>query len=264
MDLGLIGKRVFITGSTGGIGYAAARLYAREGARVTINGRAQSRVDGVVATLRKEVPGASIDGIAADVGSAAGCKTIVERLPDVDVLVNNAGIFTPRAFEEITDDQWTTIFDTNVMSGVRLSRHYVRGMRMRNWGRIIFVSSESGLQIPVEMIDYGVTKTAQIALARGLAEDVRGTGITVNSVLPGPTGSEGVVTFIKDLAAREKLSVAEMEKQFFSTARPTSLLGRFETPDEIAAMIVYLSSTLASGTTGSAVRVDGGVVRAIP
>ncbi|NVB79906.1 MAG: SDR family oxidoreductase [Kofleriaceae bacterium] len=263
MDLGLSGKTVLVTGSTAGIGYAAARLYAREGARVTINGRAQNRVEAAVASLRKEVAGATIDGIAADVGTAAGCKTLVERLPEVDVLVNNAGIFAPRTFEEITDDEWTKFFETNVMSGIRLARHYVRGMRTHNWGRIIFVSSESGLQIPVEMIHYGTTKTAQIAVARGLAEHVRGTGITVNTVLPGPTASEGVVTFMKDLAAHEKLSPSEMEKQFFSTARPSSLLGRFETPDEIAAMIVYLSSTQASGTTGAAVRVDGGVVRAI-
>lgn len=263
MELGLSGKTVLVTGSTAGIGYAAVRMFAREGAHVTINGRSHERVDRAVASLRSEVPGATLSGIAADVGTANGCKTIIERLPEVDVLVNNAGVFAPRAFEEITDAEWAKFFETNVMSGIRLSRHYVTGMRTRNWGRIIFVSSESGLQIPVEMIHYGTTKTAQLAVARGLAEHVRGTNITVNSVLPGPTGSEGVVTFIKDLAAHEQLSVAEMEKQFFSTARPSSLLGRFEKPDEVAAMIVYLSSTIASGTTGASVRVDGGVVRSI-
>jgi NAD(P)-dependent dehydrogenase (short-subunit alcohol dehydrogenase family) len=263
MDLGLASKSVLITGSTAGIGYAAARLFAREGARVTINGRTKERIDGALGTLRQEVGNAQVAGIAADVGTARGCQTLIDQLPDVDVLVNCAGIFAPRAFEEITDAEWQQFFEVNVMSGVRLSRHYVRGMRARNWGRILFVSSESGLQIPAEMVHYGMTKTAQLAIARGLAETVRGTGITVNAVLPGPTASEGVTTFVKDLAAHQKLTPAEMEKQFFATARPSSLLGRFETPDEIAAMIVYLASTVASGTTGASVRVDGGVVRSI-
>ena len=263
MDLGLAKKTVLVTGSTAGIGYSTARLFAKEGAHVTINGRSPGRVDGAAATPRRVLGGATVHGIAADVGAASGCKLLIERLPEVDVLVNNAGIFATRAFEEISDAEWMSFFDTNVLSGVRLSRHYVRGMRHRNWGRIIFVSSESGLQIPVEMIHYGTTKTAQLAVARGLAEHVRGTGITVNAVLPGPTASEGVTTFVKELAAHEKLSISEMEKQFFATARPSSLLGRFETPDEIAAMIVYLSSALASGTTGASVRVDGGVVRSI-
>jgi NAD(P)-dependent dehydrogenase (short-subunit alcohol dehydrogenase family) len=263
MELGLTSKSVLVTGSTAGIGYATARLFAREGARVVINGRTPERVERAAAALRAEVAGATVDGVAADVGTARGCQTITEHLPDVDVLVNNAGIFAPRAFEDIPDAEWLTFFETNVMSGVRLARHYLRGMRARNWGRIVFVSSESGLQIPVEMIHYGTTKTAQLAIARGLAEHVRGTGITVNSVLPGPTASEGVATFVADLAAQQGMSLADMERQFFATARPSSLLGRFETPDEIAAMIVYLSSTLASGTTGASVRVDGGVVRSI-
>jgi NAD(P)-dependent dehydrogenase (short-subunit alcohol dehydrogenase family) len=263
MDLGLAGKSVLVTGSSAGIGFAAARLYAREGARVWINGRSQERVDRAVTALRAEVPGSTVDGVAADVGTAAGCAALVAKLADVDVLVNNAGIFAPKAFEDIPDEEWLSFFETNVMSGVRLSRHYVRGMLARNWGRILFVSSESGLQIPVEMIHYGTTKTAQLAIARGLAERVKGTGVTVNSVLPGPTASEGVGTFVKELAAHQGITMAEMEKQFFASARPSSLLGRFETVDEIASMIVYLSSTVASGTTGASVRVDGGVVRSI-
>ena len=263
MDLGLTSRTVLVTGSTAGIGYAAARRFAEEGARVLLNGRTADRVERAIATLRGEFPSASIDGIAADVGTAAGCQAIAARFPDVDVLINNAGIFAPRAFEDIADAEWLSFFETNVLSGVRLSRHYLPGMRARNWGRIVFVSSESGLQIPVEMIHYGTTKTAQLAVARGLAEHVRGTGITVNAVLPGPTASEGVGTFVRDLAAHQGISFEEMEKQFFATARPSSLLGRFETVDEIAAMIVFTASAPASAVTGASLRVDGGVVRSI-
>ena len=263
MDLGLTSRTVLVTGSTAGIGYAAARRFADEGARVLLNGRTAERVTLAVSSLRAEYPKASIDGVAADVGTAAGCQAIVTQFPDVDVLVNNAGVFAPRAFEDIPDAEWMTFFETNVLSGVRLSRHYLSGMRARNWGRIIFVSSESGLQIPVEMIHYGTTKTAQLAVSRGLAEHVRGTGITVNSILPGPTASEGVGTFVRELAAHQGISLEDMEKQFFATARPSSLLGRFETVDEIAAMIVFTASAAASAVTGAALRVDGGVVRSI-
>jgi len=262
MELGLTSKTVLVTGSTSGIGYAAARLFAREGARVTLNGRTPERVERAVVTLRAEVPGAAVDGVAGDVGTAGGCRAITEHLPDVDVLVNNAGVFPLRPFEEVTDAEWLAIFETNVMSGVRLARHYLRGMRARDWGRIVFVSSESGLQTPALSIHYGTTKTALLAVARGLAEVVGGTGITVNSVLPGPTASEGMLTLVRDLAAQQGITFAEMERQFFATIRP-SLLGRFETPDEVAAMIVYLSSAVASGTTGASLRVDGGVVRYI-
>src|SRR5689334_9360254 len=211
MDLGLAGKSVLVTGSSAGIGFAAAKLFAREGARVWINGRSEERVHGAVAALRTETGSTTVDGIAADVGTAAGCAQLVAKLPEVDVLVNNAGIFAPKAFEDIPDEDWLSFFETNVMSGVRLSRHYLRGMLARNWGRILFVSSESGLQIPVEMIHYGTTKTAQLAIARGLAERVKGTGITVNSVLPAPTASEGVTTFVKDLAAQQGITLGEAE-----------------------------------------------------
>ena len=263
MDLGLASKTVLVTGSTAGIGYATAARFAAEGARIVINGRTQGRVDQAIGALRAATKGAHVEGIAADIATAAGCQALVERLPDVDVLINNAATFAPCAFEDISDDDWMRFFETNVMSGVRLSRHYVRGMLARNWGRIVFVSSESALQIPVEMIHYGTTKTAQLAVARGLAERVRGTGVTVNSVLPGPTASEGVGTFVQRMADQQGTSVADVEKQFFATIRPSSLLGRFETPEEIASAIAFVSSAAASGITGSALRVDGGVVRSI-
>jgi NAD(P)-dependent dehydrogenase (short-subunit alcohol dehydrogenase family) len=198
------------------------------------------------------------------VSGAKGCEQVIAAFPELDVLVNNIGIFEPKPFVEISDADWMRFFETNVMSGIQLSRHYVRGMRERNWGRMVFVSSESGLQIPVEMIHYGVTKTAQIAVARGLAESLAGTNVTVNSVLPGPTASEGVVDFVARLAASSGQSASQVEKEFFRQARPTSLLRRFEEPAEIGAFIAFVCSARASATTGAALRADGGVVRAIP
>jgi NAD(P)-dependent dehydrogenase (short-subunit alcohol dehydrogenase family) len=263
MNLGLEHKLALVTGSTAGIGFATARALAAEGAHVTINGRTAQRVDAAVAQLRRELPGATVGGIAADLGDAAGCSVVTRQLPELDVLVNNLGIFEPKPFEEITDGDWLRFFETNVLSGIRLSRHYVAGMRQRDWGRIVFVSSESGLQIPAEMIHYGMTKTAQLAVARGLAESLSGTGVTVNSVLPGPTASEGVGEFVAQLAAAQGVDVATVEREFFATARPSSILRRFATPDEVATMIAYVCSTQASATTGAALRVDGGVVRSI-
>jgi NAD(P)-dependent dehydrogenase (short-subunit alcohol dehydrogenase family) len=263
MDLGLKGKRALVTGSTAGIGLATARALATEGAYVTVNGRTQARVGSAVDRLKRELSGATITGIAADLSSAKGCETLIGQLREVDVLVNNLGIFEPQSFEQISDEDWIRFFETNVLSGVRLSRHYVRGMRSRNWGRIVFVSSESALQIPTEMIHYGMTKTAQLAVARGLAETLVGTGVTVNSVLPGPTASEGVGGFVAQMAAARGVDAATVEREFFATARPSSVLQRFATPDEVAAMIAYVCSVPASATTGAALRVDGGVVRAI-
>jgi NAD(P)-dependent dehydrogenase (short-subunit alcohol dehydrogenase family) len=263
MDLGLKGKRALVTGSTAGIGFAAARALAAEGASVVLNGRTKARVDEAVARLKAELPGAAVGGIAQDLGSGKGCRALIAQLPEVDVLVNNLGIFEPKPFEQIPDEDWLRFFETNVLSGIRLARHYVQGMRARNWGRIVFVSSESGLQIPAEMIHYGMTKTAQLAVARGLAETLAGTGVTVNSVLPGPTASEGVGGFVAQLAAARGVDAATVEREFFQTARPSSLLKRFATPDEVASMIAYVCSAKASATTGAALRVDGGVVRAI-
>jgi NAD(P)-dependent dehydrogenase (short-subunit alcohol dehydrogenase family) len=264
MDLGLNGKRALVTGSTAGIGFAAARALAREGAHVVVNGRTEERVRAAVRAIEQDVPGARVTGVAADLGGAEGCAQVSRQLAELDILVNNVGIFDPKPFEEIPDEDWLRFFETNVMSGVRLSRHYLPGMRARNWGRIVFVSSESGLHIPVEMIHYGMTKTAQIAVARGLSESLASTGVTVNSVLPGPTASEGVGEFISRLAQSRGVDAAQAEREFFATARPTSIIQRFATTDEVAAMIAYVCSEPASATTGAALRVDGGVVRAIP
>jgi NAD(P)-dependent dehydrogenase (short-subunit alcohol dehydrogenase family) len=230
---------------------------------VTVNGRTQARVGDAVGRLRVELPKAIVDGIAADLSSGDGCRALIGHLPDVDVLINNLGIFEPKPFEQIPDEDWIRFFETNVLSGIRLARHYVRGMRSRNWGRIVFVSSESALQIPTEMIHYGMTKTAQLAVSRGLAETLAGTGVTVNSVLPGPTASEGVGEFVAQMATARGLDAATAEREFFATARPSSVLRRFATPDEVAAMIAYVCSVQASATTGAALRVDGGVVRSI-
>lgn len=264
LQLDLTGKTALVSGSTAGIGLAIAAGLAAEHARVIVNGRTSARVDQAVAHLRAQQPGADIVGIAADLSGAAGVAAVVAAYPEVDILVNNLGIFEPTPFDAITDADWLRFFETNVMSGVRLSRAYLPAMRAKNLGRIIFISSESGLNIPVEMIHYGVTKTAQIALARGLAESVAGTGITINSVLPGPTRSEGVELFVKQMADRTKRTEKQMEAEFFRTARPTSLIRRFATVEEVANMVVYIASPAASATTGAALRVDGGVVRAIP
>jgi NAD(P)-dependent dehydrogenase (short-subunit alcohol dehydrogenase family) len=263
MDLGLSGKTVLVTGSTAGIGFAAASRFAEEGASVVVNGRSETRVAEAISAIARDAKSAHVSGIVADVSNAEGVQTLTTALPEVDVLVNNAGIFEPKPFEEIPDEDWLRFFETNVMSGVRLSRHYLKGMLARNWGRIVFVSSESALQIPVEMIHYGMTKTAQLAVARGLAERTRGTQVTVNSVLPGPTKSEGVSEFVRTLARQQKVSEADVERQFFATTRPSSLIGRFATPAEVANLIVCTASAAASATTGAALRVDGGVVRAI-
>jgi NAD(P)-dependent dehydrogenase (short-subunit alcohol dehydrogenase family) len=263
VDLELRGRRAVVTGSTGGIGYAAARLLAAEGASVVVNGRTQARVDDAVRRIRASAANAEVRGVAADLGTLAGCDALAEAAGEVDVLVNNVGIFQPLPFEEIPDGDWMRFFETNVLSGVRLSRAFLPGMRARDWGRIVFVSSESAQQIPAEMIHYGVTKTAQLAVARGLAETLAGTGVTVNSVLPGPTASEGVGTFVQQMADAKGVGFDAMEREFFETARPSSLLRRFATPDEIAAMIVYVCSGRASATNGAALRVDGGVVRSI-
>jgi NAD(P)-dependent dehydrogenase (short-subunit alcohol dehydrogenase family) len=260
MDLELNGKCALVTGSTAGIGFAIVKALAREGARVIVNGRTQSGVDRALAVLtaKNEV---DVIGFAGDLATADAAERVVREHPDIEILVNNLGIFEPKPFEQISDDDWRHFFDVNVLSGVRLARLVLPAMKERNWGRIIFISSESAVQIPAEMIHYGTTKTAQLAVSRGLAESLTGTGITVNCVLPGPTRSRGVGDFVEALAKSEGKSFADYEKEFFTNVRPTSLLKRFAMPEEVASMVAYVASPLASATTGAALRVDGGVVK---
>jgi NAD(P)-dependent dehydrogenase (short-subunit alcohol dehydrogenase family) len=263
MQIRLDGKRALVSGSTAGIGFAIAKGLAAAGAHVVLNGRDPQRVAAAVRCLGAEVPGAVVDGVAADLGTAAGVDLLVGRVPEVNVLVNNLGIFEPKDFADIADDDWQRFFDVNVMSGVRLSRAYLPGMLSRDWGRVVFIASESALNIPPEMIHYGLTKTAQLALSRGLAEMTAGTGVTVNAVLPGPTRSEGVAEFFGRMAAEHGVPVETMERDFIREHRPTSLLRRLATVEEVANMVVYACSPQASATNGAALRVDGGVVRSI-
>lgn len=259
MDLHLKNKLALVSGSTKGIGHAIASGLAREGARVIVNGRSQQSVDAAIALLKQQVPDAKVEGFAGDLADPGQIAALVARYPTVDILVNNLGIFDPKPFDEIPDEDWQQFFNTNVMSGVRLTRAYLSKMKERNWGRVVFISSESGVQIPVEMIHYGVTKTAQIGLSRGLAESCAGTGVTVNAVLPGPTKSEGVFDFVNKLSGGKTFE--SFEREFFETARPSSLLKRFTTTEEVANMVVYICSEAASATNGAALRVDGGVIR---
>lgn len=263
MQIDLTGKRAVVTGSTKGIGFAVARGLAESGASVVVNGRTDAAVREAKDRILADLPKARIDGVAADLGSAQGADALLRAVSQTDILVNNVGIFEPKPFEEISDADWLRFFETNVMSGIRLSRAYVPEMRKKDWGRIVFVSSESGLNIPVEMVHYGVTKTAQLAVSRGLAASLAGTGVTVNAVLPGPTRSEGVADFFGKLAKEAGISREQMEKQFIAEHRPSSILRRLATVDEIANMIVYVCSPQASATTGAALRVDGGVVSTI-
>ena len=263
MNIHLMGKTAVVTGSTAGIGFAIAAQLAECGAAVVINGRQSDRVAAAVSSLRASQPAATVTGVAADLSTAAGCGALIGAVGAADILVNNLGIFEPKPPFEIPDEDWQRFFDTNVMSGVRLSRHYLPGMIAAGWGRVVFISSESAVNIPVEMIHYGLTKTAQLALARGLAEATAGTGVTVNSVLPGPTRSEGVADFFAKMAAEQGVAQARMEADFIAQHRPSSLLRRLAGVEEVANMVTYVCSPQASATNGAALRVDGGVVRSI-
>lgn len=259
MNYQIENKLALVTGSTKGIGFATALILAREGAQVILSGRSEASVSDAINRLQAQVPSAKVTGFVGDLSRAEAVDALVRKHPALDILVNNLGIFDPKAFEDIPDADWQHFFDVNVMSGVRLARAYLPGMKQRDWGRIVFISSESAIQIPVEMIHYGMTKTAQLALSRGLAESCAGTNVTVNSVLPGPTRSEGVSEFVNKLSGGQ--SFEDFEKTFFEQARPSSLLKRFTTPEEVANMVAYVCSAAASATTGAALRVDGGVVR---
>jgi NAD(P)-dependent dehydrogenase (short-subunit alcohol dehydrogenase family) len=260
MDLKLTDKRALISGSTKGIGFAIAAALAREGAKVVINGRTEASVSAALSEIRKSVPNAMIEGFAGDLGTPQAAELLGAKFPSVDILVNNLGIFEPKPFEQIPDDDWRRFFEVNVLSGVRLSRMYISGMKERGWGRVVFISSESAINTPGEMIHYGMTKTAQLAVSRGLAVSCAGTGVTVNAVLPGPTHSPGVDEFVHQISGGKPF--AEFEKEFFKTVRPSSLLRRFITTEEVASLVAYVCSPLAAATNGAALRVDGGVVQA--
>jgi NAD(P)-dependent dehydrogenase (short-subunit alcohol dehydrogenase family) len=263
MNLELQDKRAVVSGSTAGIGLAIAVTLAAEGARVVINGRTEVRVTAALGKIRQRVPKAEARGVAADLGTPAGVDSFLQQVTAADVLVNNLGIFEPKPFLEIPDADWVRFFEVNVLSGVRLARAYLPGMLKKKWGRIIFISSESAQHIPAEMIHYGMTKTAQIAVARGLAESVAGSGVTVNSILAGPTASEGAGVFVERMAKEQNISKTEVEKQFFATVRPSSLLKRFETPEEVAAVVAFVASGQSIAINGAAVRAEGGVIRSI-
>lgn len=261
LTLDLSGQKALVTGSTGGIGLAIAERLAQAGAHVIVNGRGEERTQAAIDTIRKKLPEAQVTGFAGDVAQPEIIARLQEAHPELDVLVNNLGIFEEVPFAEISDDDWLRFFDINVMSGVRLSRAYLPGMVTKKRGRIVFISSESGLNIPAEMIHYGFSKAAQIAIARGLAESVAGSGVTVNSVLPGPTRTEGVMTMIRKAAEKSGHTPEETEANFLKNNRPTSLLQRLEEPEEVANMVAYICSPLASATSGAALRVEGGLLR---
>ncbi|HEY0793571.1 MAG TPA: SDR family oxidoreductase [Chthoniobacterales bacterium] len=263
MNLELENKTALVTGSTAGIGWAIAQSLAREGATVILNGRTKKRVNDAINQILGQYPKAKLEPLNADVSTSAGVAATIKRFPKLDILINNVGTGELKPFEEISDESWFKLIETNFMSGVRLSRHYLPLMKAQGWGRILFISSESGVNIPSNMIHYGVTKTMQIALARGLAETTPGTEVTVNSIVVGPTSTEGVNKFLANLAKQAKVSVAELETRFFQTERPGSLLQRFARAEEVANLVLYYSSPLSSATNGAAIRVDGGVVRSI-
>ncbi|WP_435357838.1 SDR family NAD(P)-dependent oxidoreductase [Emticicia sp. SJ17W-69] len=263
MDLILNNKKVLVSGSTTGIGYAIAKGFAKEGALVYVNGRNEKNVNEAISRIKREISEATVFGIVADLTTEAGFNSVVKEVPEVDILVNNLGIYEPVDFFESKDEDWLKMFNINVLSGIRLTRLYMPKMLTNNWGRVLFISSESAIQIPTEMIHYGMSKTAQLSIANGLAQLTKGTGVTVNSILPGPTFSEGVERFIGNLAVQKNLTPKEVEHQFFAETRPLSLLQRFISPDEVASAVLYVSSQWAAATNGAAIRVDGGILKGI-
>jgi NAD(P)-dependent dehydrogenase (short-subunit alcohol dehydrogenase family) len=258
MDLQLKGRKAIVTGATAGIGLAIARVLSEEGVEITIPGRSSRKLKDALSTL----PG-SVHGIEADLGTAEGAAKLIEQVPETDILVNNLGIYQPKEFSQISDEEWLRVFEVNVLSGIRLARHYFPAMLKRNWGRVIFISSESGIMTPSEMVHYGMTKTAQLAISRGLAEQTKGTKVTVNSVLPGPTRSEGIVEFLKQLASTANATPEQAEKEFFEKYRSSSLLQRLIEDREVANLVCFVASPLSSATNGAALRVEGGVLQSI-
>lgn len=263
MNLKLTGKTALVTGSTAGIGLAIAESLVAEGASVILNGRTRERVEGAVQTVKAGVENARVSGVFADLSTPEGVQKVIDGIPEVDILVNNVGTYQIKPFEQIADEDWHRLFETNVMSGVRLSRYYLPKMLAKNWGRVVFISSESALNIPAEMVHYGMTKAAQLAVSRGMAESTAGTNVTVNSVLPGPTASEGVAGFTEDMAAEKGVTKEQVEQEFFETARPSSLIKRFSDPKEIGDFVTFVCSPLASSINGAALRVDGGVYKSM-
>lgn len=260
MKIDLSGKTAVVTGSAKGIGLAIASGLAQAGAHVVVNGRSQAAVDQAIEQIESQVPGVSLQGVVADLSDAEGCAALVSAVPQADILVNNAGVYGPQNFFETDDETWDQYYAVNVMSGVRLSRAYLPGMEQKGWGRVIFIASESALNIPADMIHYGFSKTANLSIARGLAKRMAGTGVTVNSVLPGPTASEGALDMLRSSADEAGISLEEAGRQFVMSERPSSIIQRMADVDEVANMVVYVASPLSSATTGAALRVDGGVV----
>ncbi|NEI74979.1 SDR family oxidoreductase [Rhizobium lusitanum] len=258
MDLQLCGKTALITGATAGIGLAIARTLAAEGATLVIAGRSQANLDAAITAI-----GGNVRAVLADPATAEGAATLTDAVPDIDILVNNLGIYESKEFGDITDDDWRRFFEVNVLSGARLSRHYLPGMLARNWGRIIFISSESGVLVPPNMIHYGMTKTAQLAISRGLAAKTKGTRVTVNTVLPGTTRSAGIEDFMRSVASDPNLPADEMEREYFAKERASSLIQRMIEPEEVASLVAYVASPLSAATNGAALRVDGGITPTI-
>jgi len=263
MDLQLKGKTALVSGSTLGIGFAIASALAREGATVLVNGRTKERVDDAIARIMKAHPQAQLRGVVADLSKVEGVEAVATQFPDVDILVNNIGAFEAKPFFDISDSDWQGMWERNVMSGMRLSRQYMRGMLARSWGRVVFISSEAAMNPSGAMLHYGVTKTAVLGLARGLADLTVGTAVTVNAVLPGPTRTEDTVAWMESVAKEKSITVAEAERDYFEKTRPESIIRRFTEPSEIASLVAYVASPLSAATNGASLRAEGGIVHSI-
>lgn len=263
MELGLQNKTALVSASTAGIGLATVAHLAKEGATVYVNGRTEERVQEAMKKIAQTGAKGKLIPLVYDLSTKEGIQEVIDQISAVDILVNNLGLYNVKEFEQITDEEWLDIFYTNVMSGIRLSRHFMPKMKAKKWGRIVFISSESAINIPTEMIHYGLTKTAQLALTQGLAQHCKASGVTVNAVLPGPTYTEGVKKYVDEMAKTRGMSAQQAEAEFFKTVRPASLIQRFATPDEVASLVTFVCSDKAAAITGASLRVDGGCIRSI-